>query len=99
MHKQILAALGVAVMAAAAPTALAGDFASACTEAAQSGAIELPEGMDADTAEAVCGCLGANASADMTPELMASLDIYALDERMASLSPEAVAVFDSCASG
>ena len=86
-----LAALGFGVTSAVA------DVGATCTQAAENGDIELPDGMSVDDAVAVCSCIGENASGDIADEFMESMSIYDLDERMSSLSDEASAVFASCA--
>ena len=89
-------ALSALLLALSVATASA-DVGGACASAAENGDIELPEGMSAEVAASVCACLGENASGDVADEFMASLEIYDLDERMGSLSDEALAVFNSCA--
>jgi len=76
----------------------AGELGDACTEAANTGAIDLPEGMTVEQAGAVCACMDENSNEAVAADFMQSLSIKPLEERMSSISAEATAVFESCTS-
>lgn len=85
------------------PTALAEndpdvDLGTVCTEAAETGKIELPEGMSVEAAKSICACMGEEASGDVAKEIVASLEVYELAARMSELSEEATQLFGTCAS-
>lgn len=74
------------------------DLGEACAEAAESGSIELPEGMSVEAAKSICACMAEEASEDVASEIIVSLETYELDARMGALSEEATAIFGTCAS-
>lgn len=76
----------------------AGELADACTKAASTGAIDLPEGMTVEQAGAVCACMDENSNEAVAAEFLESLSIKPLEERMSSIGEEATAIFNSCAS-